>query len=299
MSGEIGHIRIGLSGWKYPGWRGAFYPAGLRQKDELGYAARRVDTIEINGTFYSLQRPELFAAWRNAVPEDFVFAVKGSRFITHMKKLRDVGTPLANFFASGVLALEEKLGPFLWQLPPQLRFDEERLDRFPSLLPRDTEAAAELARHHDHRVARSVFIKAGQRRALRHAIEIRHPSFLDSGFVRLLRRHGVALVFADTVAWPYTEDLTADFVYVRLHGSEELYTSGYDDAALDRWAVRVRIWANGGSPDDAKLVAPPSAPRRSGRDVYVYFDNDAEVRAPVDAQALRARVQAIARSQDH
>lgn len=294
MSRRSGHIRVGLSGWKYPSWRGVFYPHGLRQTDELAYAAKLFDTIEINGTFYALQRPELFASWRDSVPDDFVFAVKGSRFITHMKKLKGVETALANFFASGVLALGDKLGPFLWQLPERLSYDEARLEGFLTLLPRDTEAAAELARHHDERVAGRAFTEAGERRALRHAMEIRHPSFLDAGFIRLLRRHGVALVFSDGAGLPYAEDLTADFVYVRLHGAEELYASGYDGAALDRWAARVRIWASGGSPDDAKLAAPPSPARRSGRDVYLYFDNDAWGRAPADAQALRARFRAIA-----
>jgi uncharacterized protein YecE (DUF72 family) len=290
MTQRSGHIRIGLSGWKYPGWRGRFYPKGLRQKDELAYAARHVDTIEINGTFYSLQRPELFAAWRNAVPEDFVFAVKGSRFITHMKKLRGIETALANFFASGLLALGPKLGPFLWQLPERFVYDETRLDGFLSALPRDTEAAAELARRHDHRVAGRALTQTDTRRPIRHAIEIRHVSFLDPGFVALLRRHGIALVFADTVAWPYAEDLTADFVYIRLHGSQELYTSGYEEEAIEHWAARVRLWANGASPNDAKLVAAPAPPHSQGRDVYVYFDNDAKVRAPVDAQALRKQL---------
>jgi len=291
---QRGHIRIGLSGWNYPGWRGAFYPKGLRQRDELAYASRHVDTIEINGTFYSLQRPEFFAAWRAATPADFVFGVKGGRFITHMKRLRDVEAPLANFFASGVLALQEKLGPFLWQLPPQLRFSEERMERFLSLLPRDSQSAVELARQHDDRVAGRALIETDWRQPLRHAIEIRHPSFLDPAFIRLLRRHRVALVIADAVDWPYAEDLTADFLYLRLHGSDELYASGYEAAALDRWAARIALWASGASPVDAALVLrdepPPSCPMR---DVYVYFDNDAKVRAPADAQALRRRLRQV------
>lgn len=290
MTTRVGHIRIGLSGWKYPGWRGRFYPPGLRQRDELAYASHLFDTIEINGTFYSLQRPELFAAWREATPEGFVFAVKGSRFITHMLRLRGVESALANFFASGVLALGDKLGPFLWQLPARFAFDEERIEAFLSLLPRDTEAAAELARGHDHRVAGRALTHAERRRKLRHAIEIRNPSFLNPAFVELLRRHNVALVFADTVEWPYAEDLTADFVYVRLHGSEELYASGYDDAALDHWAARIEPWAAGDAPNDARLIDPQSAAPPGPRDVYVYFDNDAKVRAPADAQSLRRRL---------
>jgi uncharacterized protein YecE (DUF72 family) len=289
MTQERRHIRIGLSGWLYPGWRGVFYPKGLRHKDELAYAADRFDTIEINGTFYSLKRPEHFAQWRDGTPEDFVFAVKGSRFITHMKQLRAVETPLANFFASGVLALREKFGPFLWQLSPRFAFDEERLDRFLALLPHDTEAAASLARHHDRRVAGRVLTETDRRAPIRHAVEIRHPSFLNRSFIRLLRRHGVALVFADAPGWPYAEDVTADFIYIRLHGSEALYASGYDDTALDGWAARIERWARGDQADDAKLVEPKPPPRRP-RDVYVYFDNDAAVRAPFDAQALRDRL---------
>jgi uncharacterized protein YecE (DUF72 family) len=289
MRRKTGHIRIGLSGWNYPRWRGAFYPRGLRQKDELAYAGRLFDTTEINGTFYSLKRPEHFARWREAVPEGFLFAVKGSRYITHMKKLRDPEAALANFFASGILALEEKLGPLLWQLPERLVFDEERLDRFMAALPRDSEAAAELARRCDHRLAGRALTETGRKRILRHAIEIRHRSFLDPAFIRLLRRQSVALVFADTVDWPYAEDVTADFVYIRLHGSEELYASGYDDLALDRWAARITAWAAGGAPPDAKTTDPAPSPHRP-RDVYVYFDNDAKVRAPFDAQGLRARL---------
>ncbi|MBV8889171.1 MAG: DUF72 domain-containing protein [Alphaproteobacteria bacterium] len=288
--GPPGDIRIGISGWNYRGWRGRFYPDGLRQRDELAFASRQVDSIEINGTFYSLQRPDAFARWREETPEDFVFAVKGSRFITHLKQLRDVETPLANFFASGILRLEDKLGPFLWQFSPRFRFEQQRLDRFLSLLPRDSEAAAALAQRHDHRVAGRAWLEVEKRRELRHAIEIRHPSFLDPAFVGLLRRHRVALVFADAVEWPYAEDITADFVYLRLHGSEELYAGGYSDAALDHWAARIAAWARGQAPADAKLIDPQRLPPRVARDVYVYFDNDAKVHAPYDAQSLRARL---------
>jgi uncharacterized protein YecE (DUF72 family) len=287
---DSGRVRIGISGWRYAGWRGSFYPKELRQRDELAYASRHFDTIEINGTHYSLQRPEFFARWYDETPDDFVFAIKGSRFITHLKQLREVETPLANFFASGVLRLEEKLGPFLWQFSPRFRFDAERFDHFLGLLPRDSAAAAVLAEHHDHRLKGRAWIKTGRKRLLRHAVEIRHPSFLDPAFVRLLRRHKIALVFADTVDWPYAEDVTAEFLYLRLHGSEELYASGYDDDALDRWAARIRSWRQGVEPNDAKLIDVTARPHRRARDVYVYFDNDAKVRAPIDAQALRKRL---------
>jgi uncharacterized protein YecE (DUF72 family) len=289
MSGGI--VRIGISGWTYPPWRGNFYPKGLPHADELSYASRQVETIEINGTFYSLQRPDSFARWYDETPEGFVFAVKGPRFITHIRRLRDIETPLANFFASGVLRLEEKLGPILWQLPPSFRFSPERLDHFLSLLPRDTEAAATLADHRSEWLAERAWAKTERQRELRHAIEIRHQSFLDPAFVALLRRHRVALVFADSVAWPYAEDVTCDFVYLRLHGSEELYASGYSDEALDHWAARIELWASGLEPDDARLIATDERPPRQGaRDVFVYFDNDAKVRAPVDARSLRGKL---------
>jgi uncharacterized protein YecE (DUF72 family) len=288
---RAGIVRIGISGWTYAPWRGNFYPPGLLQADELSYASRQVETIEINGTFYGLQRPDAFARWYDETPAGFVFAVKGPRFITHIRRLRDVETPLANFFASGVLRLEEKLGPVLWQFPASFRFSAERLDQFFALLPRDTEAAAALAEGRSEWLADRSWTKTAQRRDLRHAIEIRHQSFLDPAFVALLRRHRVALVFADSVAWPYAEDATADFVYLRLHGSEELYASGYSDEALDHWATRIKLWAEGLEPNDARLIAPEVGPAPQGaRDVFAYFDNDAKVRAPVDARSLRSRV---------
>jgi uncharacterized protein YecE (DUF72 family) len=290
MSGS-GTVRVGISGWTYAPWRGNFYPQGLLHADELSYASRQVDTIEINGTFYGLQRPDAFARWYDETPEGFVFAVKGPRFITHIRRLREVETPLANFFASGVLRLEEKLGPVLWQFPPSFRFSAERLDHFFGLLPRDTEAAAALAEGRSAWLADRSWAKTAQRRELRHAIEIRHQSFLDPAFVTLLRKHRVALVFADSVAWPYAEDLTTDFVYLRLHGSEELYASGYSDEALDHFAARIKLWTRGLEPNDARLISPDANPAGPvPRDVYVYFDNDAKVRAPVDAQSLRAKL---------
>jgi len=284
-----GDIRIGISGWRYAPWRGVFYPKGLRQKDELAYAAGKFATIEINGTFYSLQRPELFAAWHAATPPDFVFAVKGGRFITHMKKLRDIEVPLANFFASGVLRLKEKLGPILWQFPPNFPFDEARFEAFFALLPRDMSEARRLARRHDRRLAGRAWIGRSDQRRLRHAVEIRHESFMTPRFVALLRRYGIALVFADTVDWPYFEDITSDFIYLRLHGSQELYVSGYDDAVLDRWAARIALWAAGRTPQDAHCIVSGMAAVEP-RDVYVYFDNDAKVRAPFDALGLARRL---------
>ena len=287
---RLGEIRIGISGWRYDGWRGVFYPDGLRQKDELAFAAKTFRTVEVNGTFYSLQRPSSFRAWRDQTPYHFMFAVKGPRFITHMLKLTRAETPLANFFGNGMLALGEKLGPVLWQLPPNVRFSVEKLAPFFSLLPRDTQSAAKLARRHDHRIAGRACLKGGANRPLRHAVEIRHDSFRCREFVELLRLYGVALVVADTVDWPLLFDVTSDFVYCRLHGSKQLYASGYGSKALDGWANRIVEWAKGGELRVGDFAHPGKAMRAIGRDVFVYFDNDAKVRAPFDAQALQRKV---------
>lgn len=282
-------VLIGISGWRYAPWRGVFYPPGLPERDELGYAAQRFPTIELNGSFYSLQRPEYYARWYEQVPARFVFAVKGSRYITHMLRLNGVDAALANFFASGVLALKQKLGPFLWQLPPTFAFDEQRLAPFLAALPRTTGAAAKLARGRDERVAGRSYLEVDRNRRLRHALEVRHASFVTPRFVELLREHGVALVVADTAGrWPFFEDVTSDFVYVRLHGDEKLYESGYTPAALERWAAKVRAWRDGRNPSADALVSAAAKP--APRDVYVYFDNDIKVRAPYDAQSLIARV---------
>jgi uncharacterized protein YecE (DUF72 family) len=287
---KTGTIRIGISGWTYAPWRGVFYPEGVTQKRELAFASRQYSSIEINGTFYGLQHPEVFAKWRDETPDDFVFAVKGSRYITHLRRLRDVQTPLANFFASGVLRLGPKLGPILWQFPPRLRFDPDLFSAFMRMLPKDTVAAAKLAQRHDERLNGRDWVKADGERPIRHAFEIRHESFVDADFIDLLREHEFGLVCADTVEWPLLMDVTADFVYCRLHGSEELYVSGYDDKALDIWAERIDDWTHGREPANANRVLEPLKRARKGRDVYVYFDNDVKVRAPADARALAERL---------
>jgi uncharacterized protein YecE (DUF72 family) len=285
----MGAIYIGISGWRYAPWRGVFYPPGLVQARELDYASRSLPTIEINGSFYSLQRPASYAAWYAATPPGFVFAVKGNRFITHMLKLNGIETPLANVLASGMFALREKLGPMLWQFPPQLRFEPSRLERFLALLPRDTGEALAMARGHDEKMLGRALLEIDAVRPLRHAIEVRHESFHDEAFIALLREYNVALVVADSAGkWPDWEDVTADFVYIRLHGEHELYASGYEDDSLERWARKIRLWSEGGQPEDARLVSPAAAPRLKSRDVYCYFDNDIKVRAPFDAMRLMA-----------
>lgn len=281
-----GRVRIGLSGWRYAPWRGVFYPPGLAQRRELEFAAAHFDSIEINGTFYALQRPEYYARWRDQTPEGFVFSVKAPRLVTHVNRLRDVTVPLGRFFASGVLALGRKLGPLLWQFPASLAYDEARWTAFLSALPADTEAARACA----HRIGAEAGAGVPRHR-LRHAVEIRHPSFRDPRFIALLRRHGVALVVADTAGrWPYLEDVTADFLYLRLHGDEVLYTSGYTESALRRWAARIERWSRGGEPGDAVRASGAPPARRRARSVYCYFDNDVKVRAPFDARRLREQL---------
>jgi uncharacterized protein YecE (DUF72 family) len=266
-------VRIGISGWRYEPWRGVFYPEGLPQRRELEFCGRHFPTVEINGSFYSLQRPEYYQQWHDQTPEGFVFAVKGSRYITHMLRLTRIEKPLANFFASGILNLRAKLGPFLWQFPPMFRFDASRLARFFDLLPRTTAAALALARRRDARMIGRSRLAIDADRKLRHAVEIRHPSFMTPAFVRLLRDHDIGLVVADTAGkWPKLFHVTSDFVYVRLHGDVKIYSSGYSDKALDGWARRIRRWD------------------RQGRDVYVYFDNDVKVKAPFDALNLMRKL---------
>lgn len=285
-------IRIGISGWRYTPWRGPFYPADLPQRAELGYASRQFATIEINGSFYSLQRPDSYAQWYAQTPEGFVFSLKGSRYITHMRRLRDIEEPLANFFASGVCNLREKLGPILWQFPPSFKYERERMQRFFRLLPRDTAAARSLARRRAAWMKGRVRLAIDAQRPLRHAVEVRHESFLDPSFVDLLREQRIALVIAETAGlWPMALDVTADFIYIRLHGDKELYRSGYSDRALSRWAQRIRDWRNGAEPTDARKISAAGPPSRQPRDVYCYFDNtDVKLRAPIDARSLMRKL---------
>jgi len=286
----MSQTRIGISGWSYDEWHGKFYPDDLPKKRQLEYASRRFNSIELNGSFYSLKKPDDYRHWYDQTPSGFLFAVKGSRFITHNKKLHDIETPLANFFASGVLLLGEKLGPFLWQLPENLSFDAERVERFFDLLPRDSHEAARLAGRHDSRLKGRSWTKAMGKRRLRHAIEMRHESFFDPAFVRLARRFGIAVVFADSADWPYTEEITATFVYLRLHGHDKTYASRYGAAALHDWADRIRQWRAGRQPADAQRITDRKPPPRKSRDVYVYFDNDQKGYAPQDALCLAEQI---------
>ena len=237
----------------------------------LEYVAEHFDTVEVNGSFYSLQRPTTYQRWYDATPPGFVLALKGGRFITHLKRLRDVQQGLANFFASGPLVLAEKLGPVLWQLPASITFDEVLIADFLARLPRTTSAVAELARGHDDKLRGRTAVDVDTERPVRHALEVRHRSFDDVRYYDLLARHEVANVVSDSPTWPMLDRRTTDLAYVRLHGHSELYASGYSGASLDSWAERCRRWAEQGP-------------------VFVYFDNDARGRAPHDALGLRQRL---------
>jgi len=270
-------LHVGISGYDYPRWRGSFYPDGLAKRRWLWYASRTFSSIELNGTFYSLKTPAVFERWVAESPDDgFVFAVKGSRFITHNLKLRRAEQALGNFFASGLLALGRKTGPLLWQLPASYRFDAERIEQFLRLLPRTSKEAEAVARGHDQRLRADPLVEAAATTRWRHALEVRHESYLCKEFFSLLEQHGCAFVIADTAGkFVYAEEVTTDFVYIRLHGSRELYVSGYTDDELDAWAAKIRRWSKDGGKQ---------------RDVYVYFDNDAKVHAPHDAVRLMSRL---------
>lgn len=259
-------IRVGIGGWNYAPWRGSFYPKGLRQADELGYAGSHMTTIEINGTFYRGQSAASFAKWRDETPEDFVFSVKGHRAVVMSRELAEAGDRLDWFFKTGVLELGDKLGPLLWQLAPTKKFDSEDLKGFFKLLPREANG-----------------------RKLRHVIEVRHDSFLVPEFIDLLREHDVAVAFADSDDYPAIADVTADFVYARLQRTTEEYDTGYAPAALDVWAKRARDWAAGGTPDDLPTFGKKPAPKKK-RDVFVYMIAGAKVRNPAAAMALIERV---------
>jgi uncharacterized protein YecE (DUF72 family) len=286
-------IRIGISGWRYEGWQGTFYPKGLAQKKELQFASQHFNSIELNGSFYSLQRPSSFKSWSDDTPEDFVFSMKAPRFITHIRRLKDVEGPMANFCAQGILRLGKKLGPILWQLPPSFKFEAELFESFFKVLPRSHKEAANVGANHDRWMNGRVGLEVEQDAPLRHAVEVRHKSFVHEEFISILRKHQVALVVADTVEWPRLFDITAGFLYCRLHGSEKLYASGYDDDAIEAWAKRVLVWSQGEEVTDGTKASLTDGPNQSSRDVFVSFDNDMKVRAPFDAQSLQKRIETL------
>ncbi|CAN5367842.1 DUF72 domain-containing protein [soil metagenome] len=269
-----GRALVGMAGWVFPEWRGGFYPKGTRQAEELEYASRHVTSIELNGSFYALQKPASWVAWRDRTPEDFVFSVKAPRYITYVKQLAGIEEPLADFFASGILALGTKLGAILWQLPAHLAYDAGLLERFLGQLPHTTGAALELALRRTARMTGREHLEIDTDRAMRHALEMRHPSFAAPEVLALLERHGVAAVYGDSGGkWPVIDADTAGFRYCRLHADEAIYPGGfYEPRDIDTWAARIEGWLD------------------TGRDCYIYFDNDTKVRAPIDAMRLIDRL---------
>ena len=259
-------IRIGIGGWTYAPWRGTFYPEKWPQKRELDYAAERVTAIEINGTYYSSQKPATFASWAKAVPDDFVFALKASRYCTNRKVLADAGESIAKFTGQGIVELGDRLGPILWQFMATKRFDPEDFGAFLKLLPASQDGLA-----------------------LRHAIQVRHESFAVPEFIAMCRDAGVAIVFAQSAEYPAIADVTGDFVYVRLEDAEERFVAGYAPITLDDWGVRAKTWSAGGRPEGLPYVADTAPPERP-RETFVFFINGAKVRAPHAAMALIERI---------
>ncbi len=260
-------IRTGCGGWTFEPWRGVFYPDSLKQKDELGYMSRQLPSIEINGTYYSSFKPDSWRKWRDETPDGFVFTVKGSRFTTNRKVLAEAGESLEKFFAQGIAELGDKLGPIFWQFANTKKFDAYDFEGFLALLPKTLEG-----------------------RTLRHAVEVRHDSFCTPEFPALLRKYGVANIYADHATYPEIGDVTADFVYARLQtGSDDVETA-YDEAALATWAARLKTWAGGGEPADLPKVDPGHVAPKTPRDVFAFIIHEGKVRAPHGARALQARV---------
>ena len=265
----MGKYYVGISGFRYPGWKKTFYPEKLPSADELYYASRQVGSIELNGTFYASQRPSSFERWHESTPKNFVFSVKGPRFITHILRLRNAEQALSTFFASGVLRLEEKLGPILWQLPPNFKYRKEVLEDFLKLLPHTTKEAAKLAKKANQKYLKEkIDTRVRKNHRLRHALEVRNDSFKNEpSFLKLLKKYRVALVCADAPKkWPYFEESTASFFYARLHGGTALYKSEYGLPCLRKWAKHARKWHGS---------------KGRGKDVFVYFDNDVKTHAPL------------------
>jgi uncharacterized protein YecE (DUF72 family) len=263
----MGTIRAGIGGWNFPEWRGTFYPKGLPQARELAYAAERLSSIEINGTFYRQQAPASFAGWARAVPDGFVFAVKAHRATTHSKDPAQAEAAIGRFLTSGLTELGDRLGPLLWQFPHYRTFDPAALTAFLDLLPASQNGLA-----------------------MRHAIEARHASFADPAAVALCRKAGVALVIVDSDKQALHGDVTAPFVYARLQRNAQAALEGYDSAALDVWAARFKAWATGKIVADLPLVAPAPRAKASGRDCFVYFISGDKARAPDAAIGFLSRL---------
>jgi uncharacterized protein YecE (DUF72 family) len=264
---KSGRIRVGIGGWIYAPWRGAFYPKGLRQADELAYAASRLTSIEINATHYRLQSPASFRKWAAAAPDRFKFSVKGPRLVTQQKVLAETGSFITRFIGSGLAELGDKLGPVLWQFAPFKKFDRQDFARFLDHLPRELDG-----------------------HTLTHVIEARHASFGTPDFIALLREQGVGAVFTEAEDFPSIADLTGDVVYARLQRGNDKLPAAYPPKELDQWAERARLWAKGGAPEDLPLVDAARKPEAKPRDVFIYFIHEGKLRAPAAAMALIERL---------
>lgn len=266
-SNRPGEIRVGTGGWTYPPWRDNFYPTGLPHSQELAYASRQLSAIEVNGTYYSTFKPASFAKWRDEAPEGFVFSLKASRFTTNRRVLAEAGESIERFIDSGISELGGKLGPIVWQFMPTKVFDASDFEAFLALLPKKVDGLA-----------------------LRHVLDVRHPSFMSAAYLKLARQYHCATVLCDAPDYPSFADLTGDVVYARLMRSEASRKTGYAPAALDGWAANTRAWAEGGEPADLPRVAAPVKGKTRTRDVFVFFINGAKERAPGAATALLQRL---------
>lgn len=261
-------IYVGMSGWTYPPWRGDFYPKGLVQKRELEYASRQVNALEINGTFYSLQKPSSFQKWFEETPDDFIFTIKAGQYMTHVQRLKEVEESLCNFFASGLLCLKDKMGPILWQLPPYLPFKDDRFEKFFESLPHDSRALEKMAARHTSKMNGRAFTEAHRKFAVRHAIEVRHPSFICPEFFDLLKKYNVAHVFTHSgTLVPYEEEITSDFIYARMYGEGKDYKKGYPVKVIEEWGQKVKKWSSG----------------KAGKDCFILFGTEVKERSPFDA----------------
>jgi uncharacterized protein YecE (DUF72 family) len=268
-AGRSGQVYVGIGGWTFEPWRGAFYPKGLPHAKELSYAAERLTSIEVNGTFYRTQTPATFRKWASEVPAGFMFAIKGPRFAVNRRVLKEAGDSIQRFLNSGVGELGERLGPLLWQFAPTKKFDPADFGGFLELLPQKFDG-----------------------RPLRHVIEVRHDSFRTPEFLALIRQFGFPVVFTDHVKYPNIADLTGDFVYARLQRGKDTVPTAYPPKDIAAWAGRLRSWAQGGAPDDLPYVEAANKPKAAPRDVFAYVIHEGKVRAPAGARALIERLKA-------
>ncbi len=260
-----GKIRVGIGGWTFAPWRNHFYPSDLKHKDELAYAGSKLATIEINGTYYSTQKPATFAKWASETPEDFVFSLKAVRYATNRRVLAEADESVTRFLSSGITELGSKLGPILWQFMPTKQFDPDDFGAFLALLPETQDGIS-----------------------LRHAVEVRHPSFVVPEFVELLRKHNVACVLADHHEYPMIADPTAGFVYARLQKGDDANSRCYPDADIDVWKTRLSLYAAGGQPEDLPSLSTTSD-IQPPRDVFAFFITGGKLNAPAGAVALQRK----------